>query len=64
MFLCYVLNFCLKVRGLIPGELPEKLFNKSDIKKVRKKSYLLLDKDIFLAYIGKDEVDILPWLKS
>jgi len=50
----------LKVRGLLPGELPEKLFNKSDIKKVRKKSYLLLDKDIFLAYIGKDEADILP----
>jgi len=37
------------------GKVLKKLFNKSDIKKVRKKSYLILDNDIFLAYIGKDE---------
>jgi len=39
------------------GKVPNKLFNKSDIKKVRKKSYLLLDNDIFLAYIGKHAAD-------
>jgi hypothetical protein len=37
----------------MPGKCPKKLFNKSDIKKVKKKSILLLDKNIFLAYIGK-----------
>ena len=39
------------------GKVPKKLFNKSDIKKVRKKSYLVLDNDLFLAYIGKDDAE-------
>jgi hypothetical protein len=31
---------------------PAKLFNKSHIKKVKKKSYFILDIDFFFAYIG------------
>jgi hypothetical protein len=44
----------------MPGKVPKKLFNKSDIKKVRKKSYLVLDNDLFLAYIRKDIADLYP----
>ena len=44
----------------MPGKVPNKLVNKSDIKKVRKKSYLVLDKNIFLAYIGKDDNEKWP----
>jgi hypothetical protein len=39
------------------GKVPNKLFNKSDIKKVRKKSYLVLDNDLFLAYMDKHEAE-------
>jgi hypothetical protein len=53
----------LKVRALLPGENPEKLFNKSDIKKVKKKSYLTLDKKVFLAYIGQCSDHYLPIVK-
>jgi len=44
----------------MPGEIPEKFFNKSDIKKVKKKSYLTLDKKLFLAYIGNCTVHSVP----
>jgi len=36
---------------------PNKLINKCDIKNVRKKIYLVLDNDLFLAYIHKYEAD-------
>lgn len=40
------------------GKVPFKLLNKCDIKKVKKKIYLVLDNDLFLAYIGKDETEL------
>jgi hypothetical protein len=36
---------------------PIKLVNKCDTKNVRKKIYLLLDNDLFLAYIHKYETE-------
>lgn len=40
------------------GKVPIKLVNKCDIKNVRKKIYLILDNDLFLAYIHKDDAEL------
>jgi len=59
-FLFSVYYFRLKIRSLIPGWCPVKLFNKSVIKKVKKKSNFMLDIKEFLAYIGKFDPLFLP----
>lgn len=39
-------------------KVPVKLLNKCDIKNVRKKIYLVLDNDLFLAYIHEDGAEM------
>jgi hypothetical protein len=53
----------LKFRVLKLGKNPDKLFNKSVIKKVKKKSLLVLDINIFLAYIGLPVSRKMPGFK-
>lgn len=52
--------FRLKIRPLISGWCPVKLFNKSVIKKVKKKSNFILDIKENLAYIGSFDPLFLP----
>jgi len=42
----------LEIQGSRTWKEPRQVFNKSVIKKVKKKSLLVLDINIFLAYIG------------
>jgi hypothetical protein len=55
--------FMLEIQGSKTWKEPRQVFNKSVIKKVKKKSLLVLDINIFLAYIGLSKSRQMPGFK-